>query len=87
MISKSFKIKKRDLEKKPITIFQHKLRSFLKCYTITELLLDEINFIVKFKKNYKINGVRMEDKKQHVIKYEIIEIPNDSIYVMLKLTL
>lgn len=71
MVSQSFKIKRREFEKKPITTFQHKLRVLMKCYTIRELVLDEINFTVKFKKSHKINGLKMEDPKEYVGRYEL----------------
>ena len=76
MVSQSFKIKRSDFEKKPITIFQHKLRVLMKCYTIRELILDEINFTVKFKKSHKINGLKMEDQKEYTGRYEVVEVDN-----------
>lgn len=86
MLSKSFTVKKRDFEKKPITILQHKLRLLMKCYTITNLVLDDIEFTITFKKNYKINGIRMEDPKEYVIKYSVLDI-EDSPYIVLKFTI
>jgi len=81
MVIKSFKIKRRDFEKKPITIFQHKLRVLMKCYTIKDLILDEINFTITFKKNHKINGLKMQDPKQYTGKYEVLnsEVPGEII--------
>jgi hypothetical protein len=76
MVSREFKIKRRDFEKKPITIFQHTLRSFMKCYTIRELFLDETNFVIYFKKSHKINGVKMKDSKEYTGRYEIKETDN-----------
>lgn len=73
MVIKSFKIKKSDFEKKPITMFQHKLRILMKCYTIRELVLDEINFTITFKKSHKINGLKMEDPKEYIGTYEVAE--------------
>jgi len=73
MVTKSFKIKKTDFEKKPITTFQHKLRILMRCYTISNLILDEINFTIAFRKNHKINGLRMEDPKEYVGRYEVYE--------------
>ena len=76
--------KRSDFEKKPITIFQHKLRVLMKCYTIRELVLDEINFTIKFKKTHKINGLKMEDSKEYSGKYEVIGAENPS-KIILKL--
>ena len=84
MVAQSFIIKRSDFEKKPITIFQHKLRVLMKCYTIRELILDEINFTVKFKKSHKINGLKMEDPKEYVGRYEVADADNPS-KVVLKL--
>jgi hypothetical protein len=84
MVAQSFTIKRSDFEKKPITIFQHKLRILMKCYTIRELILDEINFTVKFKKSHKINGLKMEDPKEYVGRYEVVDADNPS-KVVLKL--
>jgi hypothetical protein len=84
MVSQSFIIKRSDFEKKPITTFQHKLRVLMKCYTIRELVLDEINFTIKFKKTHKINGLKMEDSKEYSGKYEVIGAENPS-KIILKL--
>jgi hypothetical protein len=84
MVARSFKIKKDDFEKKPITIFQHKLRVLMKCYTIKNLILNEINFTLTFKKNHKINGLRMEDPKEYIGRYEVLET-EDPTEIILKL--
>jgi|LFRM01.1.fsa_nt_gb hypothetical protein len=78
MVTQSFKIKKKDFEGRPITIFQHKLRALMKCYTIVDIVLNEIDYTITFKKNHKINGVRMHDPKEYVCKYEVIETENES---------
>jgi len=84
MVSKSFIIKRIDFEKKPITIFQHKLRLLMKCYTIRELQLDEITQNLKFKKSYKIGSLKMDDPKQTEGRYEIEDI-KDSGNIILRL--
>ena len=73
MITKSFIIKKRDFERKPITIFQHKLRIFLKCYTIKELILNELENNFTFKKTHKINTLIMKDPKLYKGSYTVEE--------------
>jgi hypothetical protein len=73
MVTKSFKIKKKDFERKPITVFQHKLRVLMKCYTIRNLLLNEIDYTVYFQKTHKINGIKMKDPKEYMCKYEVME--------------
>lgn len=84
MISKTFKIKKIDLEKKPLTVFQHKLRVLMRCYTIRDLILNEIELTYRFKKSHKINGLKMDDPKEYSGKYEI-ELSEDPRNVILKL--
>lgn len=74
MVSRTFKIKKLDFEKKPLTIFQHKLRVLMKCYTIVGLELNELEQVYKFKKTYKFNGLKMNDPKEYAGRYEIEEI-------------
>jgi len=82
MVIKSFKIKKDDFEKKPITIFQHKLRVLMKCYTIRDLVLDEVNYTIKFKKTHKINGLKMQDSKEYNGSYEVLDAENESELVL-----
>lgn len=35
----------------------------MNCYTVSEFQLDETNNTFSFRKNYRINGKRIEDKK------------------------
>lgn len=84
MVYKNFKIKKKDFEKKPITIFYHKLKIFLKCYTIKDLVLDEINYSFKFKKSYKINGIKFLINEENSGSYEILNCEDDE-FIILKL--
>ena len=84
MVSQEFKVKKIDFEKKPITIFQHKLRILMKCYIIRELFIDDINSIVIFKKTHKISGIKMQDSKQYSVRYEVAESENPK-EILLKL--
>jgi len=84
MVTRNFQIKKRDFDRKPITIFQHKLRALMKCYTIRDILLDEINYTITFKKSHKINGIKMKDPKEYVVRYEVLEAENEK-EIILKL--
>jgi hypothetical protein len=45
----------------------------MKCYTIRDILLDEVNFTIFFKKSHKINGIKMQDPKEYTGRYEVIE--------------
>lgn len=64
MVSRSFKIKKAEFERVPLKVLQHKLRTLMKCYTIRDLELNEINQTLRFKKTYRINGIKMQDPSQ-----------------------
>ena len=84
MVARSFKVNKRDFERSPTTIFQRKLRIFLNCFTIRDMLVDDINSSVIFKKNHKINGVKMQDPKEYIVKYETSD-SDDPKQIILKL--
>ena len=84
MVTRNFQVKKKDFEKKPITVFQHKLRVFMKCYTIRDILLNEIDYTITFKKSNKINTIKMLDPKEYVVRYEVFETENEK-EVILKL--
>jgi hypothetical protein len=45
------------------TTIQHKLRVVMNCYTISEFQLNDNDNTFSFRKNYRINGKRLEDKK------------------------
>ncbi len=86
MVTQRFKIKRRDFERKPIGVFQHKLRVFLKCYTIRDMLLDEINCTVSFKKSHRVSGIKVLDPKEYTIYYETEEAENPH-EIYLKITI
>lgn len=84
MISKSFKLKKREFERRILTIFQHKLRVLMRCYTIKEFKLNEAEQKYSFKKTHKMNGVQFEDPNIRYGSYQIEELPdNDEIILTL----
>jgi hypothetical protein len=84
MISKLFIVKKSDFLKKKLTIIQHKLRVVMKCYTIREFEADEQNKTYSFKVVRRINGVKIESKKELQGSYEIDEVDEDRISLRLK---
>lgn len=63
MTEQSFVLKSKIFEKRKLTTLQHKLRVVLKCYTIREFILNDDNTFT-FKKSYKINGLKFDDKKE-----------------------
>jgi hypothetical protein len=78
MVTRSFKVKKKDFERKPLSVLQYRLRVFLKCYTIRDMILDEINFKIKFKKSHRASGIKVLDPKEYTVYYETIETDNPS---------
>lgn len=63
MVGKNFIVDSKKWERRKKTIIQHKLRVVLNCYTVTEFNMDEEARSFSFKKNYRINGRRIEDPK------------------------
>ena len=76
MVAKKFRIKRVDFENKPISIFQHKLRVLMKCYTIKNLILNETEYTVAFKKTHRLHGVVMNDPKEYIARYEVADSTN-----------
>jgi len=84
MFSKRFKVKKREFDKKINTVFQHKLRLLMNCYTVRDIMVNEQEQFCRFKKSHKISGIKMMDPKEYTVKYEI-EPAEDDDYIMLKI--
>lgn len=78
MTSKEFKYHPLRLERELRSIVQQKLKTVMKCYTITNLKLDENEKIFTFNKSHKIKGIRMDDKKLHNGKYNIENIDEET---------
>lgn len=78
MYFKDFTIKRKDFRRKKLTILQHKLKSVMRCYTITNFILEEDNSFF-FKKTHKINGIKMIDPKEHEGRIVISDIDDDTI--------
>ena len=79
MYAKIFKLNKRKFRKRKLTILQHKLRVVMKCYTILDFDLDDEKQTFKFKKSHKINGLRMDDPKEYLGRFEIEELDGQDI--------
>lgn len=78
MTSREFIIDAKRFDRRTLTEVQHKLRTLLKCYTITGFeMLDGGNF--KFKKSYMIRGARLDDPKEYHGFY-VIENVNEGKY-------
>ena len=74
MISQSFIISEDDLENRFLSTFRHKLCTLMKCYTIRDLDINEVEYSFYFKKTHRINTIKMVDKKEYSGFYEIIPI-------------
>ena len=75
MTSQDFNISTTKLNRRLSTILQHKLRVVCKCYTVVGFTMNPDNSFV-FKKSHIINGVRLNDPKEHVGSFEIL--PKDT---------
>jgi hypothetical protein len=79
MVTKEFNLKKREFVRRKLTTLQHKLKTLMKCYTISDFILNEQNDTFVFKKSHKINGIKMNDSKQYKGRFEAEEIENETI--------
>jgi len=52
----------------------------MNCYTISDFQLNETNNTFTFRKNYRINGKRLEDKKTLTGSYSAEEILEEEQY-------
>jgi hypothetical protein len=62
MITKAFKISTREAESRLSSTLQHKLRVVLKCYTITNFLINQEQNSFSFNKTNRIRGIVIKDK-------------------------
>ena len=70
MTTRVFIVDAKKFDRRVLTEIQHKLRTLLKCYTITGFkITDGRNF--KFKKSYMIRNTRLDDSKEYVGFYDI----------------
>ena len=83
MVCKDFVIKRKAFRRRKLTILQHKLRVLMKCYTVVDFELFEDDTFT-FKKTHKINGLKMDDPKEHSGSYEVSDIDDKTINLRLK---
>jgi hypothetical protein len=83
MVGKDFKIKKKTFRKRKLSTLQHKLRVLMKCYTVVDFDLDDEAQTFTFKKTHKINGLKMDDPKEHSGRFEVEELEDDNIRLRL----
>ena len=63
MVTKQFIFNSIKFNRRKKTTIQHKLRVVMNCYTVSDFELNETDNTFSFRKNYRINGKRLEDKK------------------------
>lgn len=63
MVTKQFIFNSVKFNRRKKTTIQHKLRVVMNCYTVSDFELNEADNTFSFRKNYRINGKRLEDKK------------------------
>jgi hypothetical protein len=83
MVSKGFKINKKTFKRRKSSTIQHKLRVIMKCYTIVGFELNDDEQTFTFKKTHKINGLKMNDPKEHSGRFEIEDMDDDDISLKL----
>ncbi len=65
MITKTFKISTREAERRLSSTIQHKLRVVLKCYTITNFILNQEQNSFSFNKTNRVRGIVIKDKNNY----------------------
>jgi hypothetical protein len=85
MTSRDFIIDAKRFDRRTLTEIQHRLRTLLKCYTITGFkMLDGGQF--KFKKSYMIRKKRFDDPKEYEGFYTINNISEGKYKLSLSVT-
>lgn len=77
MISREFKIDLKTFRRRKLTILQHKLRVVMKCYTITNFVLNDSDNTFSFQKTYRRSGIQFTDSSVSTGKFETIEVEGD----------
>jgi hypothetical protein len=62
MITKTFEISTREAQKRLSSTIQHKLRIVLKCYTVTNFMINQEQNSFSFNKTNRIRGIVIKDK-------------------------
>jgi hypothetical protein len=83
MISREFKINLKTFRRRKLTLLQHKLRVVMKCYTVNNFVLNDVDNSFSFQKSFKKSGIQINDTTVNTGKFETSEIP-DSDEIILK---
>ena len=84
MISREFKVNLKTFRRRKLTLLQHKLRVVMKCYTVNNFLLNELDNSFSFQKTFKKSGIQINDSTVNTGKFEVVEIP-ESDEIILKI--
>lgn len=76
LITKQFIFSFPKFQRRKKTTIQHKLRVVMNCYTVSEFSLSEDNTF-SFRKNYRINGKRLEGKNVLTGNFVVEEIDDE----------
>jgi hypothetical protein len=75
MISREFKINLKTFRRRKLTLLQHKLRVVMKCYTVNNFALNDVDNSFSFQKTFKKSGIQINDTTVNTGKFETSEIP------------
>lgn len=76
MISRDFKISLKTFRRRKLTLLQHKLRVVMKCYTVNNFLLNDVDDTFSFQKTFKKSGIQITDSVINTGKFRVSEIPD-----------
>jgi hypothetical protein len=75
MISREFKINLKTFRRRKLTLLQHKLRVVMKCYTVNNFVLNDVDNSFSFQKTFKKSGIQINDTTVNTGRFETSEIP------------
>lgn len=76
MISREFKINLKTFRRRKLTLLQHKLRVVMKCYTVNNFILNDVDNSFSFQKTFKKSGIQINDTTVNTGRFETTEIPD-----------
>ena len=71
MITKTFILDRISLENRLAPVISKKLRILMRCYTIRDLIINDIDKSLTFKKSHKIGGLQMTDPVEYKGRFTI----------------
>jgi hypothetical protein len=75
MLYREFKINLKTFRRRKLTLLQHKLRVVMKCYTVNNFLLNDIDNTFSFQKTFKKSGIKIADNNINTGRFETVDIP------------